>query len=725
MARPRPTLTDYVVIGINPLLIMTLVGSLVFFLLAVFYQGQFEARLHFIMGMFVMAAVLIGRISIEEGREYATLFAVPLAIVTALATFRFVEFHGALAGWSRFLNLGLIALIWWSADRLTWDCTVIDESEDASGEGLLQTVGLEGDAGGVPPGTDGGRDLEGTTDRERPPANAAVSAPGLWQRFLQYRRRQHAPGVWVVYFSLAALPLFGLGQWAVGAAGLEGRRHMFQLLVVYVASALGLLLTTSFLGLRRYLRQRRLAMPAEMAAVWLMTGAVLIVGILLFCLILPRRNPEYSVTHLSWLAGSPDNQRTSRYGFGRDGPQKQDADRTGGQAGEASAEASQSGQQQGGKRGDGAHSAHADSQQQPSGPANQPQPSSDSSDERNAAHSGGDPADKSGQPASGRQSAGKQQAGKQRTGESSSAGPSKPATTSQPDADREQPSDTSSAGRPEPGESQTPRDGPHDDGAGKTPDRSGPRDSSDSDRSRTEPPPQRQPERDQQRADEDASASDSRTDSRSQQPASDKRPEGSRASESSSSRAESRWDPSRLVPQLGAGLGKLIRFLYWLAVIAIIGYLLWRYWAQVLEAVRNFVRSLREFWARLFGGARSAEELDAVDSAAVVAPPRPFAEFSDPFVTGAADRWSREELLRYSFQAFEAWARERGCPRSPEQTPSEFALSVAGRERKLARDALQVAELYNLSAYAGRGSSTLNVAPLRRLWQALRSESWG
>ena len=436
MARPRPTLTDYMVIGINPMLIMVLVGSLVFFLLAVFYQGQFETRLHFIMAMFVMAAVLIGRISIDEGREYSTLFAVPLAIVTAIATFRFVEFHGALAAWSPAINLGLIALIWWSADRLTWDCTLIDESEDASGEGLLQTVGLDGASDGADQSAADSRELDGTTVREPSAVPAAAPPPSLWQRFVQYRRRRHAPGVWVVYFSLAALPLFGLGQWSVRASGLEGRRHLFQLLVVYVASALGLLLTTSFLGLRRYLRQRRLTMPAEMAAVWLTTGAVMIVAILLVCLILPRRNPEYSVTHLSWLAGSPDNLRTSRYGFGNDGPQKEGADRMGPQQGEATADASQGGKQQGGEAGDRAESGASSqaSQQQQAGSGNQRQRSDDSASNRNSGDSSGNSDQPSGQatirPQPSAQPSGQQPSGQQPSGQPGGQGGRKPSGSS-------------------------------------------------------------------------------------------------------------------------------------------------------------------------------------------------------------------------------------------------------------------------------------------------------
>jgi hypothetical protein len=56
MARKlHQTMADYVVIAISPALIMALVGSLVFFLLGVFYQGQFPVRLHWVMACFVFA----------------------------------------------------------------------------------------------------------------------------------------------------------------------------------------------------------------------------------------------------------------------------------------------------------------------------------------------------------------------------------------------------------------------------------------------------------------------------------------------------------------------------------------------------------------------------------------------------------------------------------------------------------------------------------------------
>src|SRR2546423_9737590 len=85
------TTADYLVIAVSPALIMTLVGSLVYFLIDVFYEGQYEARLDYAFGLFVFAAVLIARISIEEGREYAALFALPLGIAMFLVLFEFME----------------------------------------------------------------------------------------------------------------------------------------------------------------------------------------------------------------------------------------------------------------------------------------------------------------------------------------------------------------------------------------------------------------------------------------------------------------------------------------------------------------------------------------------------------------------------------------------------------------------------------------------------------
>src|SRR5206468_2515331 len=133
-------------------------------------------------------------------------------------------------------------------------------------------------------------------------------------------------GVWVVYFSLAALPIFGIGQLFVPAANEGRRQYVFQLLAVYVASGLGLLLTTSFLGMRRYLRQRFVEMPPRVAGKWITLGAGLGLGLLVLAVLLPRPNAEYAVPSLTGTLGSPERQ-ASRYappgGEGAKDPGKQ------------------------------------------------------------------------------------------------------------------------------------------------------------------------------------------------------------------------------------------------------------------------------------------------------------------------------------------------------------------------------------------------------------------
>ena len=277
LTKPQKTLADYLAIAIAPVLIMVLVGSLVFFLLGLIYTGEHEAKLRWVLFWFVLASVLVSRISIEQGSEHATLYGGALAVVTALWILRFVD--------SAIGAVCLLGVIWWCASKLTWDCTLVDDDEDASGEGLLQVAGVSGQR----------REnlAKNLSAHAEPPPDSAQSKKTIAERlaplWLSNRRRivprakesRTLRDMWIVYFSLAALPLFGIGQALLPASDALRRERAFLLLWVYVASALGLLLTTSFLGLRRYLRQRNLQMPPAIAATWVGLGTGLAVAILL------------------------------------------------------------------------------------------------------------------------------------------------------------------------------------------------------------------------------------------------------------------------------------------------------------------------------------------------------------------------------------------------------------------------------------------------------------
>src|SRR5258707_1162713 len=146
--RESPSVADYVVTGIGPALVMLMVGSLVFFLVEVLYAGKYSDRLLYTMFFFVFGAVLVARISIQIDAGRAKFYGIALAIVVYLALLSYVEYpSGWLKSWGWLANLGLMVLVWWSAHKLTWDCTHIDEKAESSGRGLLNAAGLDADDG--------------------------------------------------------------------------------------------------------------------------------------------------------------------------------------------------------------------------------------------------------------------------------------------------------------------------------------------------------------------------------------------------------------------------------------------------------------------------------------------------------------------------------------------------------------------------------------------------
>lgn len=302
-SKPQKTAADYVAIAAGPVLIMLLVGSLAFFVLEVSYTGRFESRLRWIMFWFVMASVLIARIAIEQGSGHAAAYGIALSAATLLVMFKFVD--------APFVALPLLGVIWWCANKLTWDCTLIDDGEDASGEGLLAAGAIAGSTESQSEKAEGEQGGEQDEFDE-----ASTQRVSHYKRLLpkgsERRGRPHAPGLWVVYFSLVALPMFGVGQTLIPAEDAGERSFAFRLVWIYTAAALALLLTTSFLGLRRYLRQRRLTMPAAMTGAWMGIGGSLIAVILVLCMLLPRPDAEYSLTAALDRFGSKDRD-ASKY----------------------------------------------------------------------------------------------------------------------------------------------------------------------------------------------------------------------------------------------------------------------------------------------------------------------------------------------------------------------------------------------------------------------------
>ncbi len=363
-SRESPTITDYVVTALSPVLIMLMVGSLVFFLVEVLYAGKYSGKLLYTLFFFVLGAVLVARIAIESDASRASLYGLVLGVATYIALLTYVEYPGGgwLASFGWLVNLGLMLLIWWSAHKLTWDCTHIDEKRKGAGRGLLSATGLESDtatsrppAPRIEPTPRTDRTNATTTKARRGKGKKKKAQPEsrLWDwidRYKKYRTDQqksgHTPGVWVIYFALAALPLFALGQSLIDPGDDKRRQATFLQMLVYVGSALALLVTTSLLGLRRYLRQRKASIPGAMTASWLGLGALMIAVFLTLGAFLPRPHSEvpwFGITR----AGKSDRE-ASRYSISKSTAGKGD-----GAGGEKTKAGDGTGSAKGGKAGGG------------------------------------------------------------------------------------------------------------------------------------------------------------------------------------------------------------------------------------------------------------------------------------------------------------------------------------------------------------------------------------
>ena len=617
--RNNQTLADYVALAISPALIMGLVASLVFFLINVLYVGEYVERMRWILFFFVFGAVLIARMTmLDHTSSRAALYGVPLGFLTWLGMQMFVEYpeDGGIRELSFLLNGGLIGFVWWCAHRLTWDCTNINEETDIDAEGLLQAAGLE-EQGGPKPAVEEAKPLSSETWLQR------------WRRYREERNKKRILGVWIVYFSLAALPLFGLGQALIPAEDVERRNTSFWLMVVYVGCGLSLLLTTCFLSLRRYLRQRRLQMPTAMTGVWLTVGGMLIAALLLLSALLPRPNAEYSLFSVS-AAKSPQ-RGASKYAM------------------------------KGGKAGKG-----------------EGRPGADNSDEKKEnADSGGDKGQQKGERGAATKQGQKGSGGQQ--GKSSQSGDRQGKSDGQGQKSQNN-SSNQNKGDPNSG-----RDQPADKGNNK-----------------------------QARSD-----NDNRNTSDQRQARSDKD-----ASERSASRSSPNTSPSavrNVVGKIAPVLKWIVFALLGLAVLFFVFRSGLQFLANFTDWARRLLDALRNFWANLFGGRqKTTEEERRIEQEEKILRERPFSSFRNPFA-GSQIGMAVPELIRYSFAAAQAWARERDLGRQPGETPLEFVSRVGAEVPALDADLQRLAILYARAVYARGGLPSNSAEVLRQFWQRLEA----
>jgi hypothetical protein len=451
---------------------------------------------------------------------------------------------------------------------------------------------------------------------------------------------------------MAALPLFGIGQRFIPVADVGRRRYVFALLLVYVAAALSLLVTTSFLNLRRYLRQRRVEMPLSIAGTWVGLGAGIILLVMTLVLLIPRPGAEVAISRVPWQATSPGGHSASRNSVMRDGGEKQGEQKTA-TTGEKMSEEGQPGElQPTGESSD----VEAKSDEPGGGTAsksgNEEGKSRESRDSNQQASNGG------GQWEGQREGGESKEGGR---GEGKSGGSSQQsASTNASESKQSGKQDSMSEAK-----EQTNREANE------------PRDSN-------------------SQVDTAANVTDMHQSTPQESPL------------------------SRMTPMIG-GLAGLFKILLYIVLAIAVIYFAWRYRREIAQAIADILRQLRE----LFGGKRAAAAA-AEQTAAAAAAPRPsFHEFRDPFAGGQHGKLPPEELVRYTFAAFEAWANDRGSPRSPDCTPQELVGMAVEPETPMYAEARRLLRLYSQVAYASQRVPREAANELRTLWQIMRTSHAG
>jgi hypothetical protein len=178
-------------------------------------------------------------------------------------------------------------------------------------------------------------------------------------------------------------------------------------------------------------------------------------------------------------------------------------------------------------------------------------------------------------------------------------------------------------------------------------------------------------------------------------------------------------NPAQLLQSLTLSLASALKLLFYVLLALGIIYLAWRNRETIARTFAEILRQLREFVARLFGGGSAT--VDAADGDATRPRRRTFADFKDPFASGRHTQIAPVELVRYTFEAFEAWAGDRGRPRTPDQTPQELVRGALAPQTPMYAKARHMVQLYSEAAYASATISREAANTLQSLWQMMRS----
>jgi hypothetical protein len=131
--------------------------------------------------------------------------------------------------------------------------------------------------------------------------------------------------------------------------------------------------------------------------------------------------------------------------------------------------------------------------------------------------------------------------------------------------------------------------------------------------------------------------------------------------------------------------------------------------------------ALAEFFRKLFDLTPSRKTAKKAEPAPAPAKFSSFAEYRNPFFAGKDYAWPPEQIILYSYEAVQVWAKEQGIAARPEETAREFCGRLGEDRAELGTQLEQLARLYAHAAYGTKLPLNCDLEPIRELWRRLPS----
>jgi hypothetical protein len=151
-------------------------------------------------------------------------------------------------------------------------------------------------------------------------------------------------------------------------------------------------------------------------------------------------------------------------------------------------------------------------------------------------------------------------------------------------------------------------------------------------------------------------------------------------------------------------------------LIGVVAYYAMNHRDELVKLWREFLKWWNGLW-----GIRDDDTLPDVEQSQANRPTRrAFASFANPFRRGG--KLELAEIIRYTFDAMEAWGAERGLERKGETTAEVYVRALGALLPKNKEDLAGFSNAYTRLAYAGNRPVSLDPAVIQRIWQSMEQQ---